>query len=129
MHTAALVAGIAGSALLLATGAHAAEITEAEVRDAQMAVAEECTQLQAPTVPDGTTAQMEEMSDAGTAVRDFVSRTQDYLACLEGKEAAYGEDITPAQQAVIVAIYNQSVDAMQSTAERFNTALEDFRAR
>lgn len=126
MRTAAL---LAGSALLLVSGVQAAEITEADALEARMEVAETCTQPEAPTVPDGATAAMEEMADAGAAVRAFVSGTQDYLACLERKEAAYGDDITPAQQAVIVAIYNRSVDAMQSTAEQFNTELGEYRAR
>lgn len=127
--TLCMAALVAAPALLLGAGAQAAEITEADAREARMALAEDCARPEAPTLPDGATAEMEAMAEAGTAVREFVSGTQEYLACLEGKEAAYGEDITPAQQAVIVAIYNQSVDAMQSTADRFNAELGEFRAR
>lgn len=115
--------------LLFAHGAQASEVTEADAREARMEVAEACTRPEAPNVPDGATAETEEMVEAGSAVREFVSGTRDYLACLERKEVAYGADITPAQQAVIVAIYNQSVDAMQRTADRFNTELGEFRAR
>ena len=116
-------------ALLALTGvmAQAAEVSEEEARAAAAELAQSCTRPAEPTIPDGATADQEAMATAGSDVRAFVSDTQDYLKCIEGKEQGYGEEITQAQQAVINAIYNAGVDAMKGAADEFNTQLDAYR--
>lgn len=116
-------------ALLALTGAmtQAAEVSEEEARAAAAELAESCTRPQEPTIPDGASADQDSMATAGSDVRAFVSDTQDYLKCIEQKEQGYGEEITEAQQAVINAIYNAGVDAMQAAADEFNTQLDAYR--
>ena len=116
-------------ALLVLTGlmAQAAEVSDEEARAAAAELAESCTRPTEPTIPDGATADQGAMATASSDVRAFVSDTQDYLKCIEGEEQAYGEDITEAQQAVINAIYNAGVDAMQGAADDFNTQLDAYR--
>jgi hypothetical protein len=105
------------------------EISEEAARAAADDVAEQCTQPEAPTVPDGNTAEESVLAEAGAEVRQFVSDTQSFLACLEQKEASYGEEITDAEQAVVNAIYNNSVEAMQAAADAYNEAVRAFKAR
>ena len=94
-----------------------------------LAAADDCGRPEPPVVPDGATATEEELGAAGSAVRAFISDSQTYLACLEDKEAAYGEDITPAQQALIDAIYNSGVEAMEAAAAAYNAAVRAYRER
>jgi|AntRauTorcE11898_2_1112593.scaffolds.fasta_scaffold27270_2 hypothetical protein len=116
-------------ALLALTGAmtHAAEVSEEKARAAAAELAQSCTRPTEPTIPDGSTADQEAMATAGSDVRAFVGDTQEYLKCIEGREQGYGEEITQAQQAVINAIYNAGVDAMQGAADEFNTELDAYR--
>jgi hypothetical protein len=99
----------------------------AEARAAAAELAQSCTRPTEPTIPDGSTADQEAMATAGSDVRAFVGDTQEYLKCIEGREQGYGEEITQAQQAVINAIYNAGVDAMQGAADEFNTELDAYR--
>ena len=90
---------------------------------------EGCVRPEAPRVPDGATATEDELAAAGNAVRAFIDQSQTYLACLEEKEASYGDDITASQQALINAIYNAGVAAMQAAADDYNSAVRLHRAR
>lgn len=89
----------------------------------------ECERPEAPVVPDGTMATEAQIADAGVAVRAYITSAQGYLACLERKEAGYGEDIEDAEQALIDMIYNATVEAMESAAADYNEAVRAFRAR
>jgi hypothetical protein len=93
------------------------------------AAADGCDRPEPPVVPEGATATEDELAAAGSAVRVFISDSQTYLACLEEKEAAYGEEITDAQQALINAIYNSGVEAMEAAAAAYNGAVEAYRGR
>ncbi|HSG90126.1 MAG TPA: hypothetical protein VLA56_13015 [Pseudomonadales bacterium] len=120
--------GLSGLGLTAPTTALAAAMTA----DRQAAIDEmdgQCTRPDKPYVPPGARADEDEMADAADAVRAFVADTQAYLQCLEAKESALGDTITPEQKAVINAIYNSAVDAMQVVADAFNTELALFRER
>lgn len=91
--------------------------------------ADECDRPEPPIVPDGATATQEQLATAGSDVRAFVASSQDYLACLEAKEAGYGKDITPVQQALVNAVYNAGVEAMEAAAGAYNEAVRAYRAR
>ncbi|MCC5885266.1 MAG: hypothetical protein JJT88_02410 [Gammaproteobacteria bacterium] len=82
-----------------------------------------------PTVPDGAVAAEEALAEASGEVRGFVARTQDYLACLEAREAELGADITARAQSEIVTTYNAAVETMQEVAENFNEQVRRFRER
>lgn len=91
--------------------------------------ADDCDRPEPPVVPDGATATEDELATAGSDVRSFVGASQDYLVCLEAKEAGYGADITPAQQALVNAVYNAGVEAMEAAAGAYNEAVRAHRAR
>ena len=48
---------------------------------------------------------------------------------MEIVRAGYGDAITDAQQSLIDAIYNATVEAMEGAAAEYNAALQAFRAR
>lgn len=123
------ILGLVAALVLPASGVLAAEISEDRAREIAGNVAEECTQPEAPEIPDGNTAEESVLAAAGGEVREFVAATQDFLGCLERKEAGYGEEITEAQQAVVNAIYNNAVKAMQTAADGYNEAVRLFKAR
>ena len=82
-----------------------------------------------PEVPDGAYANEDVLADASGAVRSYVAKTQDYLACLEKREADLGADITDQMRADIVATYNAAVESMQEVAEDFNEQVRRYRER
>lgn len=82
-----------------------------------------------PSVPDGAVAPEEALAEASGEVRGFVARTQDYLACLEAREAELGADITDEVQAELVSTYNAAVETMQAVADNFNEQVRRFRER
>lgn len=89
----------------------------------------DCAKPEVPVVPDGATATEADLAEAGAAVRTFIEAGQGYLACLEEKEAAYGDAITAEQQSLINAIYNATVETMETAAAQYNEAIGIFRAR
>ena len=91
--------------------------------------ADDCDRPEPPAVPDGASATQDELATAGSDVRTFVAASQDFLAYLEAKEAGYGAEITPAQQALVNAVYNAGVEAMETAAGAYNEAVRAYRAR
>mgnify|MGYP006275332189 CR=1 FL=1 len=88
-----------------------------------------CTRPEAPVVPDGARASRAELLTAGEAVRAFVAASESYLACLEAREAARGDDLTARQRARMDAIQDAGVEAMRTAADAYNEALRVYRAR
>jgi peptidyl-prolyl cis-trans isomerase A (cyclophilin A) len=86
-----------------------------------------CDEPQAPQVPDGSKATMEEMIAGQTAVREFVADGELYLACLA--EVIDDEEKPTEQRNAAIAAHNRMVTAMEETAERFNGEIRRFRNR
>lgn len=82
-----------------------------------------------PGIPDGAVAAEEALAEASGDVRNFVAKTQDYLACLEHHEASLGAEITDEQRAEIVTTYNAAVESMQAVADDFNEQVRRYRER
>lgn len=92
------------------------------------AAGENCSQPDAPDIPDGSKATESEMLDAQQAVKGYVQEGQQYLKCLKQAEADIGEDITKEQQKELVGRYNTMVDEMQESSDAFNAAVRDYQA-
>lgn len=82
-----------------------------------------------PVVPDGAYAEEQALAEASGEVRSFVAKSQDYLACLEAREAALGRNITDDIKTEIVTTYNAAVETMQAVADNFNEQVRRFRER
>ena len=90
---------------------------------------DQCSLPDAPDVPDGATAAEEEMTVAGSAVREYVAAAQAALDCLDKVRAGLGEAITPEQTTAINTTYNEGVDALNAVAENFNAQVRAFKAQ
>jgi hypothetical protein len=103
-----------------------------------MTVAGECVQPEAPTMPDGASASMEEMLNGQKAVKTFQSANMDYMKCLEEKftaaEAAglagSDEEKKAAKSTYDKAIeaYNAAVSKEEEVAGQFNTEIREYKA-
>lgn len=78
-------------------------------------------------VPNGATATKEEMIAAQGNVKTYVQEVENYLACLDQKQANAGDEQTEEQQAIYSLRYNAAVDAMETVADQFNAALGDYK--
>ncbi len=103
-----------------------------------LVVADDCVMPEAPAVPDGASATMEQMIAGQTAVKAFQAANIDYMACVEpgltaaGEQlpAATGDDKAAAQKAYdeIEATYNAAVSAEEAVAGQFNAAIRAYKA-
>jgi hypothetical protein len=82
---------------------------------------------QLPEVPDGKGASSEQMVDTQNAVKDYVAKMNDYLACLDQDMAALGETMTDAQKKIHVEKHNAAVDAMQALADKYNAEVRAYK--
>src|SRR6185436_5884561 len=82
----------------------------------------------APAIPDGKTATSEQMVDAQTSVKDYVSKMEAYIACLDQEVAKAGEEPpSEAQQHIHVEKHNAAVDEMQNVADKYNAEVRAFK--
>ena len=80
-------------------------------------------------LPNGETETEEEMLTAQKAVKGYVKRMEDYLACLDEQLAAKGEDATDEHRLMHEKRYNAAVDILDATASEFNQAVRTYQAR
>lgn len=102
-----------------------------------MAMAD-CVQPEAPSLPDGASATMDEMIAGQQAVKTFQAENLEYMGCLEGEftaakksiESGKAEDPKALQAAYEKSIdaYNQAVSTEEAVAGQFNTEIREFRA-
>jgi hypothetical protein len=100
------------------------------------AVAEGCTAPDSPTLPDGSTATLEQMLDGQAAVKAYQASNTEYRSCLEpligaAETAASAEEPTQEQIDALKALneqYNASVSAEEDLAGKFNTELKAYKA-
>ncbi len=81
-----------------------------------------------PTAPDAIPegADRDQLLAAKAQVGDFQGAVEEYRACLSAAET---DDITPGNKQAIVASYNYSVEMEERVAQRFNEAIQDYKAR
>ena len=103
-----------------------------------LVVADDCVMPEAPAVPDGASATMEQMITGQTAVKTFQAANIEYMACLEPgltaagaqSSAATGDDKEAAKKAYdeIETTYNAAVSAEEEVAGQFNAAIRAYKA-
>jgi alkanesulfonate monooxygenase SsuD/methylene tetrahydromethanopterin reductase-like flavin-dependent oxidoreductase (luciferase family) len=97
----------------------------------------DCTYPRAPaSLPNGTTATMEEMVEGQKQVKQYMADMDVYLKCLDGDKSALPADATDEQkkeharlEAIRVQKHNAAVGEMETVAERFNEQLRAYRER
>lgn len=97
-------------------------------------LAEDCAMPQAPELPDGASATMEQMLAGQKAVKAFQTANLDYMKCLEpgltAAEAAVqaGEEGAAEKYQAAQEVYNAAVSAEESVAGEFNTEIREYKA-
>ena len=88
-----------------------------------------CEYPAAIQIPDGKSATSEEIAATATTIKKFIADTDAYLACMDADEAALPiEQQTPEVKSLHAKRHNAAVDAMEATANQFNTQLRAFKA-
>jgi cyclophilin family peptidyl-prolyl cis-trans isomerase len=90
-------------------------------------VVDGCAPALTPTLPDATTATMEEMVAGQARVREFVAAAEAYLTCLAS--VIDDEERSAEDRNTAVSEHNRTVSAMEQIAAAFNEQIRIFRAR
>ena len=98
-------------------------------------IADECTSPSAPSLPDGTTATLEQMLEGQQAVKAYQAANTEYRTCLEplvsaAEVAVAGESPGPELQETLKKLnddYNASVSDEEELAENFNIELREYK--
>lgn len=88
----------------------------------------ECAIPEVVAVPNGETADEDEMIAGQKQVKQYMANMQAYLDCIDAESAAIGEEQTDEQRAAHVQMYNAGVDAMESLAAQFNAQVRAYKA-
>ena len=87
-----------------------------------------CTKPAYPAVPNGATSTEAQMLEGQATVKDYIAKSNDYLACLTEAEKNAGEE-TVDQKEDRVDAYNTAVDEQQKLADRFNEEIRKWKAQ
>ena len=103
-----------------------------------LVVADDCVMPEAPAMPDGTSATMEQMIAGQASVKAFQAENIAYMACVEtglntaeaALSAATEDNKESAKKAYgdIEATYNAAVSAEEEVAGQFNAAIRSYKA-
>ncbi|MGD2168007.1 MAG: hypothetical protein PVF63_07860 [Gammaproteobacteria bacterium] len=80
----------------------------------------QCDRPAAVTIPDGASATLDQMLEAQTGVREYLSTMEAYLDCMNEMIDSADEDTPPETVNEWINTYNEGVGEMESTASRFN---------
>lgn len=101
---------------------------------ATMTARADCVSPEAPAAVDGTSATMEQMVGAQSAVKAFQAANADYLACMDSRLAELkdrgesGDAGAAAEFTVMTEAYNAAVALEEQVAGDFNDAIKAFKA-
>jgi hypothetical protein len=102
-------------------------------------MAGDCSGPQAPSLPDGATASMEDMLAGQKAVKEYQAANLEYMGCLEkaftAAEAAALESTSEDEKKAAqdnyqnaVDAYNAAVSQEEEIAGQFNTEIREYKA-
>lgn len=79
------------------------------------------------TIPEGREATLEEMLEAQTAVRNYVTAMEAYLACVDEEMTVAGEDAPVTFKNIMFSRHNVAVAEMEFVANHFNEQIQLYR--
>lgn len=98
-------------------------------------IAQDCVApTDAPVVPDGDTATLEQMLEGQKAVKTFQAANMAYLQCMDPKLAAAQEEVVAGSEEAVAAAeklqesYNAAVSREEELAGKFNTEIREYKA-
>jgi hypothetical protein len=86
-----------------------------------------CTYPPEVTIPEGKTATKPEMQAANAAVKEYMAKVDEYLACLDKEEADLGDAVTDEQKQLHTSRHNAAVDALNAVAARYNEQVQAYK--
>jgi hypothetical protein len=86
-----------------------------------------CTYPAEVVIPDGRTATKEQMMAASAAVKEYMAKVDEYLACLDKEEADLGDAVTEEQKQIHTSRHNAAVDALNAVAARYNEQVREYK--
>ena len=101
----------------------------AQAESASTEVIETCPMPERPSIPNGLKSSEDEMIDAQRGIKDYITKGEAVLACLDGLRESWGETATEEQSQINMLFYNKMVDEMSSTGELFNSAVRAYKGR
>jgi hypothetical protein len=72
------------------------------------------------TIPDGASASLDQMLEAQSGVRDYMSTMEEYLECMNEMIDSANEETPPETVNAWINEYNEGVGEMETVATRFN---------
>lgn len=72
------------------------------------------------SIPDGANASLDQMLEAQNGVREYLSTMEEYLECMNSMIDSADDDTDADTMNSWINDYNEGVDEMEETAERFN---------
>ena len=92
-------------------------------------ILKKCKAPSPPSIPNGNRASEEEMVEAQGKLKAYIAEGDKYLACLQELEIMWGPEETDEQKTVLTIYHNSVVEAMQNSADLFNSALRVYKSR
>ena len=105
------------------------QVALAQADSASTEVIETCPMPERPSIPNGLKSSEEEMIEAQKGIKDYITKGDAVLACLDGLRESWGETATEEQLQINMLFYNKMVDEMTSTGELFNSAVRAYKGR
>lgn len=87
-----------------------------------------CERLSVPELDYTADTPLAEVVKMQSAVKEFVASSEAYLKCIDAEKARGGDDATEEQRSEWLTLYNNTVDEMKSTADRFNAIVKEYKA-
>lgn len=86
-----------------------------------------CEQPSMVAVPQGDTAELDELLSAQEEIQNYMEAMEEYLACVNEEIEAAGDDAPAQFQALMARRNNTAVDEMETVAAAFNEQVRAYR--
>lgn len=105
------------------------QVTLVRGDSASTEVIETCPMPEKPSIPNGLKSTEEEMLVAQRGIKDYITKGEAVLACLDGLRQSWGDTATEEQLQINNLFHNKMVDEMQAIGELFNSAVRAYKGR
>ena len=105
------------------------QVTLVLADSASTEVIETCPMPEKPSIPNGLKSTEEEMLAAQRGIKDYITKGEAVLACLDGLKQSWGDTATEEQLQINNLFHNKMVDEMQAIGELFNSAVRAYKGR
>ncbi len=114
---------------LLIFGITSLQVALAQAEAASTEVIETCPLPEKPSIPNGLKSTEEEMLEAQKSIKDYITKGEAVLVCLDGLRQSWGETASEEQLQINDLFHNKMVDEMQAIGELFNSAVRAYKGR